>query len=186
MCWLSQNRLCCDWPQRQRVARGRTSMMPSSRWTSILPLTSRGPFRMGVTVVGPKGSSCGRHQPRVKQCAARASPHDLGNFCAGHVRQEPRAPIQVEDSRDPAQALADMDAGVQVKADLDIPPSIDLSQPSQRYEWQATRLSARTINRPTVGLLKFGDAADSKCDPSYGPPRSLPGRRAAARADQGL
>ena len=69
-------------------------------------------------------------QTLVEKGAARASPHDLGHLvCAAHVRQGPRSPVELEDLRLPAQAFADVDAQVQVKADLNIPPAIDLPHP---------------------------------------------------------
>jgi hypothetical protein len=66
-------------------------------------------------------------QPLVQERTAWASLNDGGHLvCAGHVRQDPGSPVQVEDLRMPAQALANVDAEVQVKADLDISPAIDL------------------------------------------------------------
>lgn len=70
-------------------------------------------------------------QPPVKQCATRASPNDFGHVvCIGHVRQDPRPALEVEDSRVAAQAFTDVDADVQVKADLDVSPAIDLAHPT--------------------------------------------------------
>src|SRR5712691_11215948 len=70
-------------------------------------------------------------EPVVEQRAARAAPHDLGHLVgAGGVRQDPRPPVELEDFALPTQALGDMDAEVQVKADLDIPPPVYLAHPS--------------------------------------------------------
>jgi hypothetical protein len=46
-----------------------------------------------------------------------------------------------------------VNADVQVKADLDVPPPIHLAHPNQRYERWVTQSIPRPINKPTVGLL---------------------------------
>jgi hypothetical protein len=66
-------------------------------------------------------------QPPVKEGAARASLHDVGNLVsARRVGQDPWPPVELEDLTLPAQALGDVDADVQVEADLDVFPVIDL------------------------------------------------------------
>ena len=66
-------------------------------------------------------------QPPVKQGAAWAPLHDVGNLVgARRVGQDPRPPVELEDLALAAQALGDVDADVQVKADLDVFPAIDL------------------------------------------------------------
>ena len=80
-------------------------------------------------------------QAPVKQCAARASPHDLGHVVwIGLVRQDPWPAIELEDSGVSTQTFTDVDADVQVKADLDLPTPIDLPHPDQRYERWVTEL----------------------------------------------
>src|SRR5260370_607151 len=69
-------------------------------------------------------------EPVVQQRSARASARDLGHLVgAGGVRQDPRSPVELEDFALPTQALGDVDAEVQVKADLDIPPPVYLPHP---------------------------------------------------------
>ena len=67
-------------------------------------------------------------EPPIKQGAARASPDDVHHlFGSGGVRLDPRTPVELEDLPLSAKALADVDADVQVKADLDVTPPVDLS-----------------------------------------------------------
>ena len=47
------------------------------------------------------------------------------------VGQDPRSPIEIEDVRLPALTLADVDADIQVKTDLDVSPTVDLPHPSR-------------------------------------------------------
>src|SRR5712691_2461185 len=69
-------------------------------------------------------------EPVVEQRSARASTRDLGHLVgAGGVRQDPRSPVELEDFALPTQALGDMDAEVQVEADLDTPPPVYLPHP---------------------------------------------------------
>ena len=67
-------------------------------------------------------------QSPVLQRAAWTSQNDLGDVvCISLVRQDPRPAIELEDVGLPAQAFADVDADAQVKADLYVPPPIDLA-----------------------------------------------------------
>jgi hypothetical protein len=69
-------------------------------------------------------------EPPIQEGATRASAHDIGHLLgAGGVRKDPRSPLELEDLSFAANAFADVDTHVQVEADLDIPPAIDLSHP---------------------------------------------------------
>jgi hypothetical protein len=66
-------------------------------------------------------------QPPVKQGAAWTSLDDIGNLVrARRVGQDPWPTVELEDLTLPAQALGDVDADVEVEADLDVFPVIDL------------------------------------------------------------
>src|SRR5713226_8485944 len=113
-CELSQKGLWVDSPQRQRVARGRASTVPSSYRTSTLPVTSRGPLRTAVIVVVASGSSW-------------APPDDVGDLvCARRIGQDPGSPVELEDLALTTQALGNVDADVEVESDLDVLPVIEL------------------------------------------------------------
>ncbi len=63
----------------------------------------------------------------VQQCAAWAALYDVGNLVrARRVGQDPWPPVELEDLTLSAQALGDVDADVEVEADLDVFPVIDL------------------------------------------------------------
>jgi len=114
-----------------QVARGSISTVPSSRVTSILPGHQEGPVphRRDLGLLARVLLRLAV-QPPVLQCAAWTSTHDLGHVVSiGFVRQDPRPAIELENPRVSAQAFTDVNANVQVKADLDVPPPIDLAQP---------------------------------------------------------
>jgi hypothetical protein len=70
-------------------------------------------------------------QPPIEERAAWAPANDFGNFiCITHVGQEPGTPLEIEDPWVAAQTFGDMDAEVQVEADLYVAPAIDLSHVS--------------------------------------------------------
>src|SRR5713101_6133063 len=113
-CWLSQKGLWFDWPQRQSVARGSVSTVPSSRWTSILltlDLDLAGHQQRTIAYRRDFGRSLRilvlpAIEPVIEQRAARASPHDLGHVVsAGGVRQNPRSLLELEDARFSAQTF---------------------------------------------------------------------------------
>src|SRR5713226_5138599 len=107
---------------------------------------------------------CGFSRPRrvflrpaiervVEQRSARASPHDLGHLVgAGGVRQDPRSTVELEDFALPAQALGDMDAEVQIKADLDVPPPVYLPHPSKH-----------TYIYDGLGLARSSASGEGRC-----------------------
>jgi hypothetical protein len=64
----------------------------------------------------------------VEESAARAQAHDLFDLVRRrHVREHPGSPLELEDAPVTTQAFGDVDAQVQVKADLDVLPAIDLT-----------------------------------------------------------
>src|SRR5690349_1604418 len=65
--------------------------------------------------------------PLVQQRATRAPADHLSHFVGtARVRQDPGSPIELEYLGLPTQAFADVDADVQVEADFDVVPAIDL------------------------------------------------------------
>jgi hypothetical protein len=108
----------------------------------------------------------------IEQRSARASPYDLGDLVgAGGVRQDPRSPVELEDISLPTQALGDMDAEVQVKADLDVPPPVYLPHP-----FKHTSAPRMTRIGPGMGLATPRDDEEARkaylaplvaCRPDY-------------------
>ena len=140
---LSQKGFRAEPPQRHSVARGKVSTVPSSRRTWIIsPVTRSGPFphrldaRVGLLRIAVEPSKLER--------SARAAEDRVSNDVrVSAVGLNPGAPLQVEYVGERQQALADVDAPVQVEADLDLVPAVDLSFHRHLVDPDGTALGCR-------------------------------------------